>query len=147
VALAATRTAGAFPYLVTTNQVREARRVLDAAADAAGQPERPLLVASLLAVLGQGPDVAAAARGSVTRYLAQPNYRANLLRGGILAEEIEAVADPLVRALVATGDADDLRERIAAMRAAGADHVAVIPLSPAGRQADLATARAVAPAG
>jgi hypothetical protein len=31
------------------------------------------------------------------------------------------------------------------MHAAGADHVAVIPLSPAGRQADVATARAVAP--
>ena len=144
-ALAAARAAGAFPYLVVPGHVREARRTLDAAADASGRPERPLLVASLHAILGGGPDVEAAARASIGRYLAQPNYRANLLRGGFTAEEIDGVADSLVHGLVATGDADDLRARIAAMRAAGADHVAVIPLSPVGRQADVATARAVAP--
>jgi len=142
-ALAASRTAGAFPYLVTPGHVREARRVLDTAAAAAGRPGHPLLVVSLAAILGSGPEVDAAARGSIGRYLAQPNYRANLLRGGIAAEEIDGLADSLVRSLVATGDADDLRARIAAMRAAGADHVAVIPLSPTGRQADVATALAV----
>lgn len=145
VALAAARSAGAFPYLVVPGHVREARRALDAAADAAGRPERPLLIASLLAILGSGPDVVAAARGSIGRYLAQPNYRANLLRGGFSAEEVDGVADSLVHGLVATGGADDLRARIAEMRAAGADHVAVIPLSSVGRQAHIATARAVAP--
>jgi hypothetical protein len=119
--------------------------VLDTAAAAAGRPGQPLLVVSLAAILGSGPEVDAAARGNIGRYLAQPNYRANLLRGGITAEEIDGLAASLVHSLVATGDADDLRARIAAMRAAGADHVAVIPLSPAGRQADIATARAVAP--
>ncbi len=146
-ALAAARSMGAFPYLVTADLVREARHTLDAAAVAAGRPGRLLLVVSLLAILGSGPDVDAAARGSVGRYLGQPNYRANLLRGGITDAELDAVAGPLVHALVATGDAADLRARIAEMQAAGADHVAVIPLSPAGRQADLATARAIAPAG
>ena len=146
-ALAATRTGGAFPYLVTPDHVREARRALDAAADAAGRPERPLLVVSLPAILGRGIGVEAAARGSIARYLGQPNYRANLLRGGITAEEMDALPDSLVHALVATGDAADLRARIAGMQAAGADHVAVIPLSPAGRQADVATARAIAPGG
>lgn len=144
-ALAAARAAGAFPYLVTPDHVREARRALDTAAGAAARPVRPLLVVSLAAMLGSGPEVDAAARDLIGRYLVQPNYRANLLRGGIAAEEIDALADPLVHALVATGDAGDLRARIAEMQAAGADHVAVIPLSPAGRQADVATARAVAP--
>ena len=102
---------------------------------------------SLPAILGRGIGVEAAARGSIARYLGQPNYRANLLRGGITAEEMDALPDSLVHALVATGDAADLRARIAAMQAAGADHVAVIPLSPAGRQADVATARAIAPGG
>ncbi len=145
IALAATRAAGAFPYLVTSGHVREARRALDAAADAAGRPERPLLVVSLAAILGSGPEVDAAARASIGRYLSQPNYRANLLRGGIAAEEIDALAGSLVQALVATGDGADLRARLAEMQAAGADHVVVIPLSPGGRQADVATARAVAP--
>lgn len=90
---------------------------------------------------------AAAARGSVARYLGQPNDRANLLRGGITEAETDALADSLVHALVATGDATELRSRIAEMHAAGADHVAVVPLSPAGRQAAVATARAIAPAG
>jgi ABC-type sugar transport system substrate-binding protein len=86
-----------------------------------------------------------AARGAVTGYLGQPNYRNNLRRGGFSDEEMEAVSDRLVDALVVTGDEAALVARISAMRAAGADHVAVIPLSPAGRQADIATARAVAP--
>jgi probable F420-dependent oxidoreductase len=145
-ALAATRTAGAFPYLVTTGQVKEARSSIDAAGAAAGQPQRPLLVVSLAAILGSGPAVDAAARAWVGRYLTQPNYRASLLRGGFTPEALDAVADPLVEALVATGDAGDLHRRIAEMRLAGADHVAVIPLSPAGRPADLETTRAIAAA-
>lgn len=147
VALAGARTAGAFLYLVTPDHVREARRTLDAAAASTGQAERPLLIVSLAAMLGHGPEVDTAARTVISRYLAQPNYRANLLRGGITDEEIDGLADSLVHRFVATGDAAELHTRIAEMQAAGADHVAVIPLSPAGRQADLATARAIAPIG
>ena len=101
----AARSAGAFPYLVTEAQVRDARRVLDEGR-AAG--ERPVLVASLLAILGDGPEVRAAARAAVSRYLGQPNYRNNLLRAGIEAADIDAVSDSLVDALVATGGADEL---------------------------------------
>ena len=143
--LAATRAAGAFPYLVTAAHVTEARRILDTAALAAGRSDRPVLVVSQAAILGAGPGVREAARASIARYLAQPNYRNNLLRVGIAPEDIDTVADSLVEALVATGDAGALRARVEAMHAAGADHVAVIPLSPEGRHADLATARALAP--
>lgn len=143
--LAATRTAGAFPYLVTETHVREARLVLDAAAPAAAGADRPVLVIAIPTILGSGPAVMDGARATITRYLGQPNYRNNLLRGGIAESDIEGSTDALVNALVITGGADDLRARIAALQAAGADHVAVIPLSPAGRQADLAVARAVAP--
>jgi probable F420-dependent oxidoreductase len=144
-ALAATRTGGAFPYLVTAAHVRDARRALDEAADATGAADRPVLVVSQLAILGDGPAVRATARAAVARYLGQPNYRNNLLRAGIAASDVDVLADPLLDDLVAMGDASDLRTRVRAMHAAGADHVAVIPLSPAGRQADVATARAVAP--
>jgi probable F420-dependent oxidoreductase len=144
-ALAGSRAAGAFPYLVDVALVRAARRILDEAAAAAGRPDRPVLIVSQAAILGDGPAVRDAARGAVTGYLGQPNYRNNLRRGGFSDEEMEAVSDRLVDALVVTGDEAALVARISAMHAAGADHVAVIPLSPAGRQADIATARAVAP--
>ena len=142
-ALAATRTAGAFPYLVSASMVRTARQTLDAAVGAGD--ERPLLIASLPAVLGAGPGVREAARITIGRYMGQINYRNNLARGGFTDADMDTVSDRLVDALVATGGADDLRARIAAMHEAGADHVTVIPLSDTGRQASLETARAVAP--
>jgi len=41
--------------------------------------------------------------------LGQPNYRANLRRGGYTEEDLDAVSDPLVDALVATRHAAALR--------------------------------------
>ena len=143
--LAASRADGAFPFLVTVEQVARARRILDDRAAAAGHPQRPILVVSQKAILGAGPRVHEAARSIVGHFLARPNYRNNLLRAGYGPAALDAVADPLVDALVATGTAEDLRRRIEAMRAAGADHVAVIPLGSDGRQADPATTAAVAP--
>jgi hypothetical protein len=125
--------------------VRGARETLDAAAAGAGQPGRPVLVVSQPAILGGGPAVRHVARGLVMRYLGQPNYRADLRRGDYTEEALDAVSDPLVDALVATGDAAALRARVTSLGEAGADHVAVIPLSAAGRQASLETAAAVAP--
>jgi probable F420-dependent oxidoreductase len=145
--LAARRALGAFPYLVDLGLVQEARRTIDSAAGEGGEPDPPVLIVSQPAILGSGPAVRDAARQSVSRYLGQPNYRLNLRRGGFSDEELEAVSDRLVDALVATGDSAALRDRVAALRSAGADHVALIPLATDGRQADLATARAVAPAG
>jgi probable F420-dependent oxidoreductase len=144
--LAATRSAGAFPYLVPVSYVAGARRILDEAAAGTGRP-RPVLVVSQPAILGDGPDVDAAARGYVSRYLGQPNYRNNLQRAGIAEAEIDGVTAALVDLLVVTGGEDSLRERVAAMHAAGADHVAVIPLARDGSHADLETARALAPGG
>jgi probable F420-dependent oxidoreductase len=143
--LAAARTAGAFPYLVTAAQVADARRMLDAAARDAGVAERPVLVVSQPAIVGAGDEVRAAARASIARYLTQPNYQASLRRAGFSDAAIAGADDALVEALVATGEPAALRARVGVMHASGADHVVVIPLSPAGRQADLATARALAP--
>lgn len=144
-ALAAARAAGAFLYLVTVSHVREARRILDEAGRAAGRADRPVLIVSQVAIRGSGPAVREAGRTAVKRHLGQPNYQNNLLRAGIPAADIEAVPDRLVELLVVTGDEAALRARVDEMRAAGADHVAVIPLSSEGRHADLATAEALAP--
>ncbi|HEX5147669.1 MAG TPA: LLM class flavin-dependent oxidoreductase [Candidatus Limnocylindrales bacterium] len=142
-ALAGARTDGAFVYLVTPDMVADARRTLDAAGTDAGRANRPILVAAQAAILGSGSQVDEAAARWVGSYLGKPSYRANLLRSGITLAAIDEVDPTLVHDLVATGDAGDLRRRIAELRSAGADHVAVIPLSPSGRPADLSTVRAV----
>lgn len=140
--LAARRSAGAFPFLVTPEYVRSARTTVDEAVSGEAD-RRPLLVVSVPAILGRTEDVMPAARASVSYYLRQPNYRNNLERIGFAVDEIDGASDRLVRALVATGDPGALRARIDEYRVAGADHVAVIPLSTEARHADLATARAI----
>jgi probable F420-dependent oxidoreductase len=145
--LAAARTAGAYPYLVTSDQVAESRRTVDEAARATGREDRPLLVASLIAMPGTGSGVREAARATVGRYLAQPAYQASMTRAGFATTDVETVSDRLVDALVAMGDASALRARVTEMLDAGADHVTVLTLSAEGRHADLSTARLIAPAG
>jgi probable F420-dependent oxidoreductase len=143
--LAATRADGAFPYLVDADYVRRARAILDAAADAA-RP-RPLLVVSQACLLEEDPAAArAAAHRYLDRYLGLPNYLANLEASGYTADDLaKPGSDRLVDALVAWGDEAAVRARLRGMREAGADHVALIPLSGEGLQADLATMESLAP--
>jgi probable F420-dependent oxidoreductase len=144
--LAAERADGAFLYCVPVEAVSEARAHLDAVAQGAGRPP-PFLVVSLAVRLEA--DAAAAreaARRYLDRYLSLPNYLANLRRLGFTDEELAVPgADRLVDALVAWGDASAIRERLAAMRAAGADHMAMIPLDADGLHADRTTVERLAP--
>jgi probable F420-dependent oxidoreductase len=144
--LAAARTDGAFLYCVPVEAVAEARILLDDAARAAGR-EHPTLVVSLAVRLDSDPATArAAARRYLARYLSLPNYLANLRRLGFTDAELEPPgADRVVDALVAWGPEPEVRERLAAMRAAGADHVALIPLTAEGLHADRETAERLAP--
>lgn len=140
--LAATRTAGAFPYLVPSEAVARARRIVDQAAPG----RRPLVVVTCPAVLASGPaEGREAARRYFARHLRQENYRRSLRACGFSEEEITPPgADRLADALVAWGRAQDLRRRIADYWAAGADHVAVIPLAADGQAPALAVVEAVA---
>ncbi len=144
--LAATRSAGAFPYLVPADYVPRAREVLDAAASGAGQP-RPALIVSQACLLETDPVAArGGARRYLHRYLGLPNYLANLRESGFRDEELaQPGADRVVDALVAWGDPAAIRARLRAMLDAGADHVALIPLNAAGQHADTATMEALAP--
>lgn len=144
--LAATRADGAFPYLVPVTYVPDARRRLDAAATSAGQP-RPLLVVSAACVLETDASHARrAARGYLDRYLGLPNYLNNLREAAFSdAELARPGADRLVDALVAWGDAHTIRRRLRDLLDAGADHVALIPLTAEGKMADHATMEALAP--
>jgi len=145
-ALAATRAAGAFPYLVPLEYVRQARSRLDEAAAEARRP-RPLLVVSLACRI-ETDAVAArgAARRYLDRYLGLPNYLANLRASGFSDDDLaKPGSDGLVDALVAWGDVATVRGRLRAMLEAGADHVAMIPLTGEGLHADRDTMEALAP--
>jgi probable F420-dependent oxidoreductase len=146
--LAATDTDGAFPYFVPVEYVARARRIVDEAAERAGRPNRPILVVTAPARLDREPARARhAARRYMDRHLGQPNYLRNLAECGFAEADLARPgSDGLVDALVAWGSASAIVERIEAYRAAGADHVALIPLNADGRQADIETTEAVAAA-
>jgi probable F420-dependent oxidoreductase len=140
--LAATEADGAFPYLVGPNRLAWMRTVLDAA----NAERRPVLAVSLPAVVETDPAAArAAARGYLAPYLRTPAYQAGwALQGFDEADWEKPGSDRLVDAMVAWGDVEVLRDRIGELVAAGADHVALIPLSPEGLTENLAVLEAMA---
>lgn len=116
VALAAERTAGAYPYFTTGEHIRLVREQLG--------PE-PFLAADLPVVLAA--DRAEARNiGDVhtNLYLRLDNYRNNLLRLGWKPDELEPPgSDNLFDAVVVWGDAATVHERVSALLTAGADQV------------------------
>jgi probable F420-dependent oxidoreductase len=144
-AFAAAETDGAFPYLVTPERVAWMRGVLDANAPD-GRPA-PVLAVTQPCVLESDPAAArAAARAYLAPYLRPVNYQASWEAQGFSADDwAQPGSDRLVDAMVAWGTADELRARLAAHHAAGADHVAVIPLSAGGTTEDVAVIEALAP--
>jgi len=140
--LAATEADGAFPYLVTPDRVAWTRRVLDAAAG----ERRPLLAVSMPSVLEEDPEQArAAARAYLAPYLRTPAYQACWSEQGFDEADWEKPgSDRLVDATVAWGGAEVLQQRIGEFVAAGADHVAIIPLAPDGTTEHMAVLEAIA---
>lgn len=137
--LAATDADGAFPYLVSPEHVARMRRTLDAAA------ERRLLAVTLPVVLGSGSEAVASGRAYLKPYLRTPTYRAAwALQGFEPADWEPPGSDRLLEAMVAMGDVARARQRIDELVAAGADHVALIPLAPDGTTEHLATLEALA---
>jgi len=143
-ALAATDADGAFPYLITPERVAWTRAVLNAASP--GRGARPILAVSLPAALEAEPDAArAAARAYLTPYLRTPAYQASWAEQGFEPREWEKPgSDRLVDAMVAQGEVEALQSRIGELVAAGADHVAIIPLGPDGSTEHLPTLEALA---
>jgi probable F420-dependent oxidoreductase len=115
-ALAAERTRGAHPYLVTPEHTAKARSALG--------PDRWLLPEQAV-VLETNPDQARAiARRHISPYLDLPNYTNNWRRLGFTDDDLAGQAsDRLVDALVAWGDVEAVRRRVKDHLDAGADHV------------------------
>jgi alkanesulfonate monooxygenase SsuD/methylene tetrahydromethanopterin reductase-like flavin-dependent oxidoreductase (luciferase family) len=117
------------------------RARLDAAADGS----RPLLAVTLPVALS--PDIGLdAARAYLKPYLRTPTYQASWELQGFEASDWEPPgSDRLVHAMVALGSVSEVEARIAELHGAGADHVAVIPLTPDGHTEHLSTVEALAP--
>jgi probable F420-dependent oxidoreductase len=113
--LAATRSRGAHPYLVTAEHTASARATLGPG---------PLLMPEQTAILTEDRDEARRIGSDWLRsYLAMPNYANNLRRSGFSEEDIAAVSDRLFDAIIVWGDEEKVLTRVAEHRAAGADHV------------------------
>ncbi len=136
--LAGDRTAGIHPYFVPVEHVARARETLGPDA---------LIAAELAVVIDTDPSTASAtARRHTAVYTTLPNYTNNLLDFGFHDSDFaDAGSDRLVDAIVAWGDLDTIAGRIAAMRAAGADHVCVQVIRP-DDEVPRAEWRALAPA-
>ena len=122
--LAADRSAGAHPYLVTPEHTRQARKILG---------EGPLLAPEQKVILESDPERARAiGRPRVQNpYLGLTNYVSNLRRlGWTDADLTGGGSDALIDALVVHGDAEALGRGVTAHLDAGADHVAVQVLGP-----------------
>ncbi len=117
-ALAAERTGGAHPYLVTAQHTREAREILGP--DAVLAPE-------VSVVLEEDPATArATARAFIADYLKLPAYAASLVRQGFGEDETrDGGSDRLVDELVAWGDEATIARELQAHLDAGADHVCI----------------------
>jgi probable F420-dependent oxidoreductase len=116
--LAATRTLGTHPYLVTAEHTARLRLALGSG---------PLLATEQAVVVETDPATARAiGRAHLAGYLSLPNYVNNWLRIGFNETDIlEGGSDRLVDALVAWGSPEQIAGRVREHHQAGADHVCI----------------------
>jgi probable F420-dependent oxidoreductase len=131
------RTDGAHPYFTPPEHTARARAVLG---------QGPLLAPEQTVVIEPDPELGrAAARRFMGRYLRLPNYVNNLRELGFDDDDFaDGGSDRLVDAIVAWGDVEAIAARVREHHEAGADHVAVQPLS-ADLDGQLEQLRALAP--
>ncbi len=117
---AATQATGAHPYLTTPEHTLRAREVMG---------EGALLAPEQMVVVETDPEKArSVGRKSLAIYLRAPNYQRNLLTLGF--EESDwadpnNASDSLVDGLIAWGTPEQIKTRVDAHLAAGADHVCI----------------------
>ena len=138
-ALAAARTAGVHPYLVTPEHTSVARQAVGPDA---------LVATEQGVVMDSDPERArATARANLVRYFALPNYTNNWKRLGFTDDDIaDGGSDRLIDALVVWGDEATIAKRIQEHRDAGANHVCIQVLTDSPRSLPLEQWRALAPA-
>ncbi len=142
--LAATATDGTLPFFVSAERIAWMRSVLDGAAPA--DRPRPLIATALAVVVGDEGAARAAARAWMEPYCRAQNYQRSLAAQGFGPQDWEPpYSDRLVDTMVAWGSVEQVRQRIAEFHAAGADHVALLPVVADGSDGSLATLEVLAP--
>jgi probable F420-dependent oxidoreductase len=138
-ALASSDADGTLTYFVPPEHTAEARSIVG---------EGKWVCAEQAVLLETDPGKArAAAHEYMKFYLTLPAYQKNLGALGFSQTDLaNGGSDRLVDAIVAWGDETKLRARVEAHYKAGATHVCILPLNPAGGLVpDLRTLRALAP--
>jgi probable F420-dependent oxidoreductase len=133
--LAAARTAGAHPYLVTPEHTRQARNILG--------PGKLLAPEQRVVMEADPAKARAAGRPSVVKpYLGLTNYTSNLQRLGFTEQDVAGQgSDRLIDALVISGDGATIARRFEEHHQAGADHVAVQLIAGPGADLDAGFSR------
>ena len=133
--LAAARTAGAHPYLVTPEHTRRARNILG--------PGKLLAPEQRVVMEADPAKARAAGRPSVVKpYLGLTNYTSNLQRLGFTEQDVAGEgSDRLIDALVISGDGATIARRFEEHHQAGADHVAVQLIAGPGADRDAGFSR------
>ena len=138
-ALAAARTAGVHPYLVTPEHSRVARQAVG--------PEAVVAVEQGVILETDQQRARQIARTNLVRYLELPNYTNNWKRLGFTDEDIaDGGSDRLIDALVVWGDEATIAKRVQEHRDAGASHVCIQVLTENPRALALDEWRILAPA-
>lgn len=136
--LARDRTAGAYPFLISTGYTAEARKILG--------PDKLLAVSHLVVVETDADRARAIARDTISFFPTLPGYRASLKRQGFSEEEITGLSDRLVDSLAVWGTPTEIADKLHAHHAAGADHVAINVITGVTGPQPIAQWRALAPA-
>ena len=127
-ALAAERTRGAHPYNVTPEHTARAREIVG--------PDAWLCVEQKVCLTPEASTARNVAAQTLSIYMPLTNYRNNWLSLGFAEDELgERGSDRFLDAMVAWGSAEAVRARIKAHFDAGASHVCIQPLDPAGSTA------------
>lgn len=113
--LAAQRTGGVHPYLVTPEHTHQARQAVG---------ESALVLPEQTAILcSSREDARAIGTDWLKQYLSLPNYVNSVLRLGFTPEDVATVSDRLFDALIVWGDEGAVLRRVGEHHDAGADHV------------------------
>lgn len=119
---------GAHPYMVTPEHTRNARKILG--------PNKLLCTEQKVVFEPDRTKAFDIARSSaaISMGLMLPNYQNSLIRLGFEASDFAdgRVSDRVIEAVVAMGTAEELNARVEAHLEAGANHVCIHPLHPAG---------------
>lgn len=119
--LSRSKTAGALPYFTTVEHTKKARSALGS--------DRTLAVVQIVATDDDRAVNRSVARDHSSFYLGLQNYVNNLQESGFPDLQVgDDPSDELLQALIQLDGVDSSFERIREHLAAGADHVAILPL-------------------